>query len=113
MGIFDWFLVPTGVKHLDLTIKDNNTTVEAKAGDVVGITLEWNPSAGYCWQQSDCTAGVIEAVNHKGDPDPKPGSPATVEFVFKITGPGFLQLTYSRPWGETEPPVKLFRVDIK
>ena len=112
MGLFQWFMGSVSNDDLDLTEKDNNTKVQAKVGQLVKIVLEWKPSAGYCWQQADCTAGTLEAVNHQGSDKPKPGSPAHVEFVFRVTGSGYLQLTYSRPWGETEPPAKWFRVDV-
>jgi predicted secreted protein len=97
---------------VNLTDKDNGSTVIAKKDDRVIITLTWNPSSGFFWQEGDTTAGTLEELKH--DPgDEIPGSLNTVIFKFKIIAEGLLQLNYARPWAETAPPAKWFSVNIK
>ena len=95
-----------------LTEKDNGSSIVATKGDVVVITLAWNPSSGFFWQESDTSAGELDEIKH--DPgEVKPGSISYVTFKFKITGEGVIQLNYARPWAETQPPAKWFTVNVK
>lgn len=96
---------------INLTEKDNGGNIQAHKDDRVVITLEWKPSSGYFWQESDTTAGTLEEVKHNPSDD-KPGAIAVVSFKFKVTGAGSLKLNYARPWAETDPPAKWFEVTI-
>lgn len=96
---------------INLTEHDNNKTIKAQKGDKVVITLSWNPSTGYFWQEMDTTAGVLEQLRHEGG-DPIPGGSVLVHFTFRIEREGVIQLSCARPWAETQPPAKWFQVQI-
>lgn len=105
-------MTSNNVNIINLTEKDNGSTIIANKNDRVVITLTWNPSSGFFWQEGDTTAGSLEELKH--DPgDEKPGAISNVIFKFKITGEGLLQLNYARPWAETAPPAKWFSVNVK
>ncbi len=89
-------------KIFTVTEKDNNTSLQTSVGDVVEVSLTWNPSTGYFWQSGDSTAGDIIEIKHEGG-DPTPGANAVVYFKFKIKAAGVIELLYARPWSETSP----------
>lgn len=98
--------------EFNLTEKDHNTVIQAKKGDKINILLAWKPSSGFFWQEADTDAGNLEAVEHQGE-NPVPGGIAHVKFRFRIEKAGSIELSYSRPWSENEPPEKWFIVSVK
>lgn len=86
------------------------TTVEARVGDTVIVSLDANATTGYEWA---FTAGdTFTIVSSDYVPDPKPsgllGSGGTQVVTLKVTKPGSSELTgtYARSWETTSPGAK-------
>lgn len=93
-----------------LTEADNNKKITASLKDKVIVTLKWNPSTGYFWQDTTTSAAVLDQIKHDGSD--VPGAPAVVQFIFKIINKGEITLAYARPWDETKP-AKWWSVDVE
>ena len=100
---------------------DDGTTIEARVGDRILLTLEENLSTGFRWDVvtlPDEAVLAIEARNatpNNGAPSGAPiaGSPGTHDYTLRAVAVGVttLKLDYKRPW-ETKPPVATFTLTV-
>ena len=95
-----------------LSEQDAGRTVEMHVGNVVTIRLQENPTTGYRWAVE--TAGGLERVSDRFDPDSAIGAAGIRSFEFRPPHAGSyeLRLKHWRAW-EGEGSVRnRFRVNI-
>ena len=83
------------------------TTVDARVGDTVVVSLDANATTGYEWQFTAGDTFTIQKSEYVPDPNPEnlAGSGGTQVVTLKVTTAGASDLTglYVRPW-ETPSP---------
>ena len=83
------------------------TSVDAKVGDTVVVSLDANATTGYEWQFTAGDTFTIESSKYVPDPNPDnlAGKGGTQVVTLKVTKAGTSDLTgqYVRPW-ETPSP---------
>ncbi len=92
---------------VEVTAKDNGQIVPAQVGNLIRITLESHPSAGYNWELRGFDFGV--AVFHTSELAARAegnvlfGAPGDTIITLQAVKPGTqnIELVYRRPW---EPP---------
>jgi predicted secreted protein len=97
----------------------NGKTVDVTLTRSFTIALDSNASTGYRWhvKSVDKTLGQPKESTVAGDPG-KPGSPGVQKFTWStksplnLVGKHTIELEYQRPWAETSPPAKTFKVTI-
>ena len=107
------------VKAAVIGESSNGKTVDVQVGRSFTIGLSSNASTGYRWRVKsvDRTIGQPKESSVPGDSS-RPGSAGTQKFTWKTTGPlnyigkHVIELEYQRPWAETAPPAKTFKVTI-
>ena len=102
--------------EIKLDVDDNGGKVEMKAGQVLVISLESNPTTGYAWEVVGLEEG---ALMQSGDPEFKsdsdaPGSGGVQTFRFKAAEAGEieLKLLHHRSWEEDVEPLDTFTVQV-
>jgi inhibitor of cysteine peptidase len=83
---------------IELSAADAGTTVEAKVGDPIVISLEANPTTGYSWQlQPGLDDAVVTFVKEEYQQEPAPsglvGAGGTDRLEFKAVGPGTTRIS--------------------
>ncbi|MCG2766855.1 MAG: protease inhibitor I42 family protein [Anaerolineae bacterium] len=103
-------------KEIDLGADDNGRKVEMKAGQVLVISLESNPTTGYAWEVVNFEEGVLEQA---GEPEFKAdsklvGAGGVQTFRFKAAEAGEieLKLLHHRSWEEDVEPLDTFTVQV-
>jgi len=94
-------------------------TVPVTLGKSFTIALSENASTGYQWsvKSVDKDLGAPKSTNVPGDTS-KPGSPGLHKFTWStkspldLVGSHAITLVLQRPWAETSPPAKTFKVPI-
>jgi inhibitor of cysteine peptidase len=85
----------------------SGTSVDAKVGDTVVVSLEANPTTGYEWQFTAGDTFTVESSKYVADPNPDnlAGKGGTQVVTLKVTKAGTSDLTgsYVRAW-ETPSP---------
>ncbi len=85
----------------------SGTTVDAKVGDTVVVSLDANATTGYEWQFTAGGTFSIESSKYVSDPNPDnlAGKGGTQVVTLKVTKAGSSDLSgqYVRPW-ETPSP---------
>jgi len=81
----------------------SGTTIRAKVGDRITVTLRENPTTGYKWDMKagpGLTLVGDEFVGPSPSPSPLMGAGGTHSWVFRVDKAGTLTLTglYVRPW---------------
>src|SRR5450759_2161068 len=81
----------------------SGTTIRAKVGDRITVTLRENPTTGYKWDMKagpGLTLVGDEFVGPSPSPSPLMGAGGTHSWVFRVGKAGTLTLTglYVRPW---------------
>lgn len=107
------------IKAASISEKDNNKTVDVQLGRSFTIALESNASTGYRWhvKSVDRTIGQPKESMIAGNPN-RPGAPGTQKFTWatksplNLVGKHVITLEYQRPWAETQPPAKTFKVTV-
>jgi len=100
-----------------LTNSDDGMTIGLKAGQILAVRLDSNPSTGYSWQVSQVDAAVLK---QQGEPqfihpaDAPPGAGGAQVFVFTAAAGGSTTLTlvYKRPFEPDVAPVQTFTVHV-
>lgn len=98
-----------------LTKAANGTTIEAKVGGPIHISLPGNPTTGYSWknQESDSThySSVIE---YEAPNSSAMGAPGTYKIVItpKEAGSHPVELVYTRSFEADKPPAETFKVTL-
>jgi inhibitor of cysteine peptidase len=110
-------VVPGGEVALDA--EDDGTQVELRAGQVLVVTLESNPTTGYRWEVSEVDESVLAQIGEgEFQEAPKEGEQmvgvgGTETFRFE-SAPGntTLTLVYHRTWETDVEPEDTFTVEV-
>lgn len=99
-----------------LAAADAGRTITRAPGEEITIQLKGNPTTGYVWEQSECTAEVLQPV---GEPEyhretDRIGAGGTYTFRFKTLAPGTgkIHLIYHRTFEKDVPPIEEFSLDV-
>jgi uncharacterized lipoprotein YbaY/predicted secreted protein len=100
-----------------LTNSDDGATIGLKAGQILAVRLDSNPSTGYSWQVSQVNDTVLK---QQGEPqfirpaDAPPGAAGAQVFVFNAAAGGSTTLTlvYKRSFEPDVAPVQTFTVNV-
>lgn len=100
-----------------LTANDNGRQVEVKAGDLIVISLDGNPSTGYTWEASDLDTAMFAQVGEtefKSDSPGLVGAGGTLTLTFEAlrAGSATLTLIYHRPWETDVEPLDTFSITV-
>ena len=100
-----------GSVSIDITpATQTGTTVEARVGDTVVVSLDANATTGYEWAFTAGDTFTIESNEYVPDPNPSglTGSGGTQVVTLKITTSGSSELTgtYARSWETPSPDAK-------
>jgi inhibitor of cysteine peptidase len=100
-----------------LGTKDNGRQIELQPGQTLVVTLESNPTTGYCWEVAE---GVESVLQQTGEAEFQPqsdllGAPGVeiLRFEATATGQATLTLVYHRPWEKGIDPLETFSVQVK
>jgi predicted secreted protein len=107
------------VKAAVIGEESNGKTVDVALGRSFTIALSSNASTGYSWsvKSVDKTIGQPKMSTIPGDVS-RPGAAGTQKFTWStkspldLVGKHEITLVYQRPWAETSPPAKTFKVTI-
>ena len=99
-----------------LNASDNNTAINATAGEFLVVTLEGNPTTGYTWEVEELNEQVLQQV---GDIVSVPesdlmGAPSMQIATFEVVGAGdaTIKMVYHRPWETDVEPADTFTVNV-
>lgn len=102
-----------------ITEAENGGEVLLKAGQVLTVQLESNPTTGYGWAVTGCDETVLRS---EGDPqyvaEPQAGNRTgaggweVFHFQPVHAGETRLELAYRRPWEKDVEPVEVFTVAV-
>jgi inhibitor of cysteine peptidase len=97
-------------------LSHNGSKVELKAGDILVVSLESNPTTGYIWQISESDPALF---SQQGEVEFEPesnlvgaGGIETFRFKALAAGEGALTLGYRRPWEEGVEPLEIFSITV-
>src|SRR5690242_11890892 len=94
----------------------NGRTIDASAGDTVGIGLPETPSTGYRWQLVANGAPTCELVSDvfEAPPDGVPGRPGRHSWVFSVArgGDAPIELAARRRWEQAADAGTRFRIVV-
>jgi inhibitor of cysteine peptidase len=100
--------------EVDVTARDNNTTVTLPLGASLVLSLDANPTTGFTWTVGQ--RGTLQQASRTYVPGNTSlvGSGGTQRFTFAPTAAGTqtLTLTYSQPFDTTTPPAKTFTLTV-
>jgi predicted secreted protein len=107
------------VKAAVIGEESNGKTVDVALGRSFTIALSENASTGYSWmvKSVDKTLGQPKTTMIPGDVH-RPGAPGTKKLTWStkspldLVGKHEITLILQRPWAETSPPAKTFKVTI-
>jgi inhibitor of cysteine peptidase len=104
-------------KQVNLTMADRNKQVEIKAGGMIIIKLDGNPSTGFTWEVKELDNKLFEQVGEATFVNSNPGligSGGTLSLTFKALLPGnsSLTLVYHRPWEIGVSPIDTFTITV-
>ncbi len=103
-----------------LNATDNNTTINATAGEFLVVTLEGNPTTGYTWEVTEPLddlvlrqVGDIAFVQDYAEPG-LVGVPGVQIATFEVVGAGdaTIKMVYHRPWETEVEPVDTFTLNV-
>ena len=119
MGLMSVLLSLTGCGYgkTKLTKSDNGKTIKVKAGLLIVVELEGNPSTGYIWEAKDLDGRILQQVGEAKFKSVNPGlvgAGGTLTLTFKTLMAGKINLTliYHRPWEKNVEPQSLYNVTI-
>ena len=103
---------------ITLTNSDDGKAIDLKAGQMLAVRLDSNPSTGYSWQISQVDDAVLKP---QGEPlfiqpaDAPPGAGGAQVFLFTAAAGGqtTLVLVYKRSFEPDVAPVQTFTVHVK
>ena len=102
--------------EVKLDVDDNGNKVEMKAGQVLVVSLESNPTTGYAWEVVDFEDGALEQA---GEPEFKAetdrlGAGGVQTFRFKATKADEMEikLLHHRTWEEDVEPLDTFVLQV-
>ena len=102
--------------EIKLDAKDNGSKVEMKAGQVLVISLESNPTTGYAWEVVDLEEGILQQLGESEfEPESKAvgaGGMQTFRFKALKTGHVELKLLHHRSWEKNEEPLDTFTIQV-
>lgn len=107
-------------QEVQLTAADNGSIVKLKAGQIMSITLDANPTTGYTWEVAEPPSGQImrqigdiEFVPGQHDPEiVGAGGVQIIRFEIVNVGQTSLKLVYHRPWETDMEPLDTFSVQL-
>jgi uncharacterized lipoprotein YbaY/predicted secreted protein len=102
---------------ITLTNSDDGLTIGLKAGQMLAVRLDSNPSTGYSWQVSQVDDAVLK---QQGEPlfiqpaDAPPGAGGAQVFLFTAAAGGSttLRLVYKRSFEPDAAPAQTFTVHV-
>lgn len=102
-----------------ITVPSEGASVNCRLGDALKISLQSNPTTGYCWsvKSDDCNKIVLEENRYDANSTGAGmcGRGGTQTFVFRCVNRGVARITleYARSWETT--PIKSVEItaDIK
>ena len=119
LGLFLLSACGSSAQETVLTANDNGGSVTLKAGQVLVIQLDANPTTGYTWAVEAVDEGVLRPAGEAGyTPAPaaqgQVGTGGTAEWRFEAAGSGTttLKLVYIRPWETPPEPAATFSVTV-
>jgi len=96
--------------------KNNGNTITMRAGGVLEVKLESNPTTGYDWSVAQVDTKVIKQEGEAEFKQDKEligaGGITTIRMVAVSKGQTTLKLDYHRPWEKDIPPEKTYQVTI-
>jgi predicted secreted protein len=104
------------VEPVEVDEADDGVQVELVLGQMLVVTLESNPTTGYCWELVEEQGAILKQMgkaefipSDTGEP-PLVGAGGWEIFRFRAvsTGQMNLQLAYHRPWEGRVPPLQTF-----
>jgi len=104
------------VESVEVDEADDGGQVELVLGQMLVVTLESNPTTGYCWELVEEQGSILKQMgkaefipSDTGEP-PLVGAGGWEIFRFRAvsTGQMNLQLVYHRPWEGRVPPLQTF-----
>jgi inhibitor of cysteine peptidase len=104
---------------VEVDVDNDGGQVELELGQILVVTLESNPSTGYCWELPENNESILEQLGEaefisSDTSEPPPvGAGGWEIFRFTATGTGqvTLNLVYHRPWEDVEP-LKTFSIQV-
>jgi len=113
------FEVYPSAETVDVNDADDGGQVELELGKLLVVTLESNPSTGYCWELIENNESILKQFGQveynpsdTSDP-PMVGAGGWEIFRFKAVSAGqmTLELVYHRSWEDAEP-LKTFSIQV-
>ena len=104
---------------LEVTAQDNGKIVSAVLGNLIRITLESNPSAGYNWELRDFAYGAADFyandVVARKSGNVFVGAPGNTIFTLQAVQAGTQQITvvYRRPWEAPDQVAATFSFQLE
>ena len=98
-----------------LTEQDDNTTVTARVGETIEVSLAENPSTGYRWEVEALDNGVVSAGESSFSPTAGGvGAGGTRHMTFRLhhAGSGRIVLALRRRWEPADAALRRWRVTV-
>ncbi|NEO58307.1 MAG: protease inhibitor I42 family protein [Okeania sp. SIO3B5] len=95
-----------------LTESDNNKEVRLIPGNTLIVRLDANPDSGQSWQVIQNDANKLKPL---GSPVLQQTGTQYKNFCFQAqsAGTSTLEFHYSRPWERNQPPLNIYRLNVK
>lgn len=100
---------------LEVAETSNGHTLEAALGQMVQISLEENPSAGFRWRLTQAGESVATLMGDAFEPGRKaPGQTGVHRWQFKTVAAGSapVRFIYRRSWEEDPAAARVFSVTL-
>jgi len=102
--------------EIRVSTNDNGRWIDLNEGQVLVVTLEANPSAGYTWEAVEANEKILRQT---GEIEFEPGSgllgaPGNQILRFEAVSGGqtTLKLIYHRPWEKGVEPAGTFSIQV-
>lgn len=108
---------PSTEKFIDLDERNSGDTIHVLPGEIIRVRLRSNPSTGFSWELGPLEDGFFE-VENKFEADPhregEAGYGGCDIWTFRAERPGEtdISLTYERPWEDSRPADKMFKLHV-
>ena len=99
-----------------LTEENNNTTVAARVGDTIEVSLRENPSTGYRWEVVALDGSVVSAGESRFSPAAEGiGAGGTRHMAFRVAGAGAgrIELVLRRQWEPVSDAIQRWSVTVE
>lgn len=99
-----------------LTEENDNTTVTARIGDTIEVSLSENPSTGYRWEVAALDSSVVSAGESRFSPPAGGiGAGGTRHMAFRVrdAGVGRVELVLRRSWEPVDAAIQRWSVTVE